>query len=175
MNPETFSEICLISSPESAARARDEVRKWLGENHPAYENARLAVSELVTNAVQHASHGIGYPVDPLTVRLVPVDGDMLRIEVMDRGWATEEPRIPVEPVFDLAEGGRGLAIVSLISGGNWGYRSHGPGLGRTVWCEIPAGPPCSGGPSSETSEIPAGPPSPEEPLLDISDLLTGSG
>ncbi|WP_406311670.1 ATP-binding protein [Streptosporangium sp. NBC_01639] len=158
MNPATLREICLPSNPESVSQARDEVREWLGESHPAYENTRLAVSELVTNAVRHASHGIGHPVDPLAVRLTVTDGGTLRVEVADRGWTTTEPRIPVEPVSDLAESGRGLAIVSLVSDGNWGYRSHGPGLGRTVWCEIPARPP-----------------SPEDPLPATPDLLTRPG
>ncbi|GAA4225656.1 anti-sigma regulatory factor (Ser/Thr protein kinase) [Streptosporangium album] len=158
MNKETFRETCLPSNPESVSRARGEVREWLGESHPAYENTRLAVSELVTNAVRHASHGIGHPVDPLVLRLTVTDGGALRVEVTDRAWATGEPRIPVEPLCGLAESGRGLAIVSLISDGNWGYRSHGPGLGRTVWCEVPARPP-----------------SPEDPLPDTSDLLTRPG
>ncbi|MEV8630595.1 ATP-binding protein [Streptosporangium sp. NPDC051023] len=201
MNPETLSETCLPNDPESVSRARGEVREWLGKDHPAYENARLAVSELVTNAVRHAGGGptgdpgtVGgsLPVgvlravggslpagDPGTVGgslsgeisgAVPYSGagslvlrlsalgDLLRIEVVDQGWSTREPRLRADPAFPLAEGGRGLAIVSALSGGNWGYRSHGPGLGRTVWCEIPADPQPS-----------------EDPLLDLQDLpdLTG--
>ncbi|WP_329086796.1 MULTISPECIES: ATP-binding protein [unclassified Streptosporangium] len=141
MTPETFSEICLPGNPESASRARDEVRKWLGEDHPAYENARLAVSELVTNAVRHARHGVAGPgADPLVLRLVTY-GDLLRIEVADAGLTAENPRVRPDPAFFLAEGGRGLAIVSALSGGSWGHRSRERGPGRIVWCELPANPP----------------------------------
>ncbi|GHE34573.1 hypothetical protein GCM10017673_41730 [Streptosporangium violaceochromogenes] len=60
MNPETLNETCFPCDPRSISRAREAVRTWLGEDHPAYEDARLAVSELVTNAVQHAgSHKAG--------------------------------------------------------------------------------------------------------------------
>ncbi|MFF5207970.1 ATP-binding protein [Streptosporangium sp. NPDC000396] len=142
MNPETLKEICLPGNPESASRARDEVRQWLGENHPAYEPARLVVSELVTNAVRHARHGVAglTAVDPLVLRLMAYGG-LLRIEVVDTGLTTEDPHVRTDPEFLLMESGRGLAIVSALSGGNWGYRSHGREPGRTVWCELPANPP----------------------------------
>lgn len=179
MIPGTLHETCLPRSPESVSRARDKIRTWLGRNDPAYENARLAVSELVTNAVQHAGnqpaenqHAGGRQeggrqegkepdgrswTDSLLLRLTVYD-DLLSITVTDRGWSAENPRIRVGPVCLLVESGRGLAIVNALSGGNWGYRSHGPGLGRTVWCEIPAN-----SPSCEAS------------LPDTSALLTWSG
>ncbi|MEV6863567.1 ATP-binding protein [Streptosporangium subroseum] len=141
MNPETFREIFLPGNPESPSQARDEVRKWLGENHPAYENARLAVSELVTNAVQHARHGAaGFEAgDPLLLRLVTCGG-LLRIEVVDAGLGAGEPRARADPELPLAESGRGLAIVGVLSDGNWGHSSNGQEPGRTVWCELPADP-----------------------------------
>ncbi|WP_433368317.1 ATP-binding protein [Streptosporangium sp. CA-115845] len=196
MEPETFSEILLPSNVEAASRAREEVRKWLGESHPAYENARLAVSELVTNAVQHARHGVagrgvtghvaGRGVtgdgiagqaqisaagasnsgaanvraandrvannDPLILRLMSYGG-LLRVEVADTGLSTEEPHARADPACLLMENGRGLAIVGMLSGGNWGYRSHGRHPGRTVWCELPADPPSDEG-LTETSAPP---------------------
>ncbi|GAA2872628.1 hypothetical protein GCM10010517_33060 [Streptosporangium fragile] len=141
MNPETPREVFLPGEPESVSRARGEVREWLGEDHPAYENARLVVSELVTNAVRHARHGVTgcAPVPPLVLRLA-AHGDLLRVEVADAGLSAEDPRVRSAPIVFLAEGGRGLAIVSALSGGNWGCRSHDPEPGRTVWCEIPATP-----------------------------------
>ncbi len=121
MNPETLGESCFPSAPETVSRAREEVRKWLGEGHPAYENVRLAVSELVTNAVRHAgsgpvgasertggagdgsaepAEGAGEPggipnsgADSLVLRLVAI-GDLLRVEVTDRGWSTRHPAGP---------------------------------------------------------------------------------
>ncbi|GAA0843980.1 ATP-binding protein [Streptosporangium amethystogenes subsp. fukuiense] len=167
MEPETFSEILLPSNVEAASRAREEVRKWLGEHHPAYENARLAVSELVTNAVRHARRGVAGQAevsgtrasdggtagnDPLVLRLLAYGG-LLRVEVADTGLSTEEPCARADPACLLMENGRGLAIVGMLSGGNWGYRSHGRHPGRTVWCELPVVPPSDEGPI-ETSAPP---------------------
>ncbi|GAA3090276.1 ATP-binding protein [Streptosporangium carneum] len=189
MNSETLGEICFPSTPETASLAREKVCEWLGRDHSAYENARLAVSELVTNAVRHAGgepdgepggkdsataagpEGGGgsasfdsfatvdgpWDVDgagagALVLRLT-AHGGSLRVEVVDRGWSTGEPRVlRADPGDEPEESGRGLAIVSALSDGNWGYRSHGPGLGRTVWCEIPAGP----SPSEDSRAAPSG-------------------
>ncbi|MFB9677465.1 ATP-binding protein [Streptosporangium vulgare] len=164
MEPETFSEILLLGDTEAASRAREEVRKWLGEGHPAYEDARLVVSELVTNAVQHARLKVTGQAgasgdDPLILRLLAYGG-LLRVEVVDAGLSVEEPRLRVDPACLLTENGRGLAIVGVLSGGNWGYRSHGREPGRTVWCELPANPPRSDGGLPEESA----PPSPDDLL-----------
>ncbi|MFF0580188.1 ATP-binding protein [Streptosporangium saharense] len=121
MRPEKNSETYLPNHPESASRAREEVREWLGEDHPAYENVRLAVSELVTDAVRHAG-------GPLTLRLLTLD-DLLRVEVEDQENVRGLP---------LSESGRGMILVGLLSGGRWGCRSCE--RGRTVWCEVPAVP-----------------------------------
>ncbi|GGK69508.1 hypothetical protein Sme01_15060 [Sphaerisporangium melleum] len=161
MTPDVLKELRLPSSPESASRARAAVRDWLGADHPAYEPVRLAVSELVTNAVRHAAgphrshedsqNGHGDRLRPLVLRLA-VDEDRLRVEVTDTGPSTTRPRIrpeqalilaervQVEPSFLLGEGGRGLAIVDMLSKGNWGFHPNPEGPGRTVWCEITTGP-----------------------------------
>ncbi|MGC5015937.1 ATP-binding protein [Streptosporangium sp. DT93] len=166
MEPETFNEILLLGNVEAASRAREEVRKWLGESHPAYEDARLAVSELVTNAVRHARHGVtgqagAFDDAPLVLRLLAYGG-LLRVEVVDAGLSIEEPRLRADPACLLVENGRGLAIVGMLSNGNWGCRSHGRAPGRTVWCEIPANPLSSGEGLVERSARP----SPEDPLSD---------
>ncbi|WP_248961712.1 ATP-binding protein [Sphaerisporangium perillae] len=157
MAPDTLKEIRLPSDPESAARARAEVRDWLGEEHPAYEPVRLAVSELITNAVRHARHQVAGGTGsaeraPLVLRLA-VDGDRLRVEVTDRGLSAGIPRIrvdqalllaesiQVEPAFLLGEGGRGLAIVDMLSEGNWGFHANPEGPGWSVWCAITTEPP----------------------------------
>ncbi|MEU8267076.1 ATP-binding protein [Sphaerisporangium sp. NPDC049002] len=145
MTPDTLKEIRLPSDPESAARARAEVRDWLGAEHPAYEPVRLAVSELVTNALRHARHQLAGAAhgpavsEPLVLQLSAHD-DRLRVEVRDTGLAAESPRGRTEPAFLLAEGGRGLAIVDMLSGGRWDFRSNPDGPGWTVRCEIPAAP-----------------------------------
>ncbi|MFF0307115.1 ATP-binding protein [Streptosporangium sp. NPDC004379] len=154
MKPDTLRESRLPGGPESASRARAEVRAWLGDGHPAYEPVRLAVSELVTNAVRHARHGVagcrtcpgrcgchgGDAAEPPLLLRLSVRGDRLRVEVADAGLAVGDPRVRADPISALVEGGRGLAIVNLISGGCWGFHSHPGRPGRTVWCEIPADP-----------------------------------
>ncbi|MET8144746.1 ATP-binding protein [Sphaerisporangium sp. NPDC005288] len=160
MAPDTLKELYLPSTPESASQARSAVRNWLGTEHPAYEPVRLAVSELVTNAVRHATAAYQSGQDTqdgqndhddharaLVLRLL-ADGHRLRVEVTDRGPSTTRPRVrveqalllaervQVEPSFLLGEGGRGLAIVDMLSAGNWGFRSNPDGPGCTVWCEI---------------------------------------
>ncbi|MET8386715.1 hypothetical protein ABZV14_27320 [Streptosporangium canum] len=62
----------------------------------------------------------------------------------------EAPRVRADPACLLTEGGRGLAIVSELSGGNWGYRTHERRPGRIVWCELPADPAPTGEPLFET-------------------------
>ncbi|MEU8041310.1 ATP-binding protein [Streptosporangium sp. NPDC049078] len=169
MEPETFSEILLLGNVEAASRAREEVRKWLGEGHPAYENARLAVSELVTNAVRHARHVVSGQAgagddDPLILRLLAYGG-LLRVEVVDAGLGVEEPRLRADPVCLLMENGRGLAIVGMLSGGNWGCRSHGRRPGRTVWCELPLDPlPDEDLPEPSGPSVPAAPSAPDDLL-----------
>ncbi|WP_214415867.1 ATP-binding protein [Sphaerisporangium fuscum] len=143
MAPDTLKEVLLPSTPESAARARAEVRDWLGAEHRAYEPVRLAVSELVTNGVRHARHGVSAgtsEAEPLVLRLSSC-GDQVRVEVTDRGLAAVNPQLKVDPVSLLAEGGRGLAIIDMLSEGRWGFHANPDGPGRTVWCEIPAAPP----------------------------------
>jgi anti-sigma regulatory factor (Ser/Thr protein kinase) len=85
-----FYSESLPKSPTSPAlarqlldRLRDEVRP------PVLENARLLVSELVTNAVEHVREE-----GEIEIRMA-VSGDMLRIEVLDPGPGFEPaPRVP---------------------------------------------------------------------------------
>ncbi|MCW2880879.1 MAG: signal transduction histidine kinase regulating citrate/malate metabolism [Sphaerisporangium sp.] len=178
MAPDTLRELCLPSNPESASRARAEVRDWLGAEHPAYEPVRLAVSELVTNAFRHARHSVAgahgpAASEPLVLRLSAYE-DRLRVEVTDTGLATESPRlrtesaaerartalaaerprVRTEPAFLLAEGGRGLSIVDMLSDGQWDFCSNPEGPGWTLWCEIPADPPLHGEPLLDASAVP---------------------
>ncbi|MEV5545448.1 ATP-binding protein [Streptomyces sp. NPDC052309] len=85
--------------------------------------AALLVSELVTNALRHATGPIG-------VRLVRSSADgVLRVEVSDS--LPEPPRERVAGPDD--EGGRGLQLVASATR-RWGTR---PGeAGKTVWFEL---------------------------------------
>lgn len=89
------------------------------------EDAVLAASELVTNALTH-SFG--------ACRLQawnPQPSGPLRIEVRDTMPLALPPALPAKPA---APGGRGLSIVDQLSD-RWGVRIH-DGLGKTVWFEI---------------------------------------
>ncbi|GAA1269776.1 ATP-binding protein [Sphaerisporangium rubeum] len=135
MTPDTHRELTLPATADSASRAREEVRDWLGESHPAYEQARLAVSELVTNAIRHPRQDPAQPPGRVNLRLVATT-DRVRIEVTDQGRTGVASRPCAQEASPLAEGGRGLLIVDLLSEGRWDTYANPDGPGRTVWCEI---------------------------------------
>jgi anti-sigma regulatory factor (Ser/Thr protein kinase) len=78
----------------------------------------LAVSELVTNAVQHAKGDVG-----LRVRYIDTE---LRVEVTDGNPVPAELR-RAPSIYD--ESGRGLFLVATVSR-NWGVSADG----MTTWC-----------------------------------------
>jgi anti-sigma regulatory factor (Ser/Thr protein kinase) len=107
-----------------AARAavRDQLRGWRLDS--LADLAALLVSELVTNALRHATGPVG-------VRLVrPAElGDTLLVEVSD---PLPDPPHERAPRPD-EESGRGLQLVAGSSR-RWGTR---PGdTGKTVWFEL---------------------------------------
>ncbi|MBG0816014.1 ATP-binding protein [Planomonospora sp. ID82291] len=125
-----LGEISLPSVRESVARARSEVRGWLGEGHPAIDDVVLAVSELTTNAIVHSN---SRPGDLIRLTLAATE-EIVYLEVSDPGSMFSGPHVRKEPD---AEDGRGLLIVREISAER-GTREHGRGRGRTVWCVIRA-------------------------------------
>jgi anti-sigma regulatory factor (Ser/Thr protein kinase) len=120
------AEWTFPADPRAVRTARSAVRGQLREwdLDGLADIAALLVSELVTNALRHATGPIG-------VRLVrPVGPDgVLRVEVSDP--LPDPPRERVADEDD--EGGRGLQLVGRTSR-RWGTR-HGP-LGKTVWFEL---------------------------------------
>ena len=122
-------EVELSPDPGSAAEARHALGE-LSDQVPSrrLEDARLLVSELVTNAIRHADLA-----DDDVITLVVVTGDRaLRIEVCDPGQGFE----PLEPGPDLGgSSGWGLYLVRELSD-RWGVE-HG---GHTrVWFELDRG------------------------------------
>ena len=109
-------------------RVRDQLRAW-GRPDLA-DAAALCVTELLTNAIRHAS--------PLSGRWLQVTWDLedesVEIAVSD-GGSTTLPRASRPALSAL--GGRGLAIVETLSQ-RWGVRSAG--RGNTVWAILAA--PC---------------------------------
>lgn len=90
------------------------------------DNAELLVSELVTNAVNHAG---------TTVRVTAHASDRLTVTVTDR--RPDILPVPLDRMTDpQAEGGRGLTLVATLST-DWGVR-RGPDR-KSVWFSLPLG------------------------------------
>ncbi|MEU5978405.1 ATP-binding protein [Streptomyces sp. NPDC047315] len=103
--------------------AKERAREW-GLDSEAVDDIVLAVSELVTNAIQH----VGLP-GHLHITHYAVK---VRVEVEDGSPAT--PPLAARTVSTSQERGRGLPIIDKLSEKNWGVR---PGRnGKTTWCEI---------------------------------------
>jgi anti-sigma regulatory factor (Ser/Thr protein kinase) len=108
-----------VGSPARARAYCDGVLAAADCNPSTVADARLVVSELVTNAVVHARTPI-----ELTLQ---VRERVLRIEVTDLGvdrpqrWARDE------------SSGRGLPIIEAL-GKAWGVVDLGSA--KTVWCEV---------------------------------------
>ena len=119
-------EVQLARDPDSAAEARRALGEVADHLSPRrLEDARLLVSELVTNAIRHA--GLG---DDDVILLVVVTGERaLRIEVCDpgRGFEVSEPEPdPTRP------SGWGLYLVRELSD-RWGVDRS---VDTRVWFEL---------------------------------------
>jgi anti-sigma regulatory factor (Ser/Thr protein kinase) len=101
---------------------RDTLTAW-GISHME-ETATLLVSELVGNAVRHASGGKL----ALALRL-ETSGTRLRIEVLDSDPQPPQPRTPAQ----LDESGYGFVLVEALSSA-WGVRQTA--TGKAVWAEL---------------------------------------
>lgn len=116
----------LDRGPKAPALARRTVADWLaGVLSPMrVEDAKLLVSELVTNAVRHPSQvgQIGLEVGVAARRV--------RVEVSDPGGGFSRP--PANPPPTDATGGRGLLIVDRLAS-RWGVT---PGARTRVWFEL---------------------------------------
>jgi anti-sigma regulatory factor (Ser/Thr protein kinase) len=125
-------EVELAHDPDSAAEARRALGEVSDHLSPRrLEDARLLVSELVTNAIRHAAL-----VDGDLIRLIVVTGETaLRIEVCDpgRGFDAAEPLPHPDPT---QPSGWGLYLVRELSD-RWGVERDG---GTRVWFELDAGP-----------------------------------
>jgi anti-sigma regulatory factor (Ser/Thr protein kinase) len=92
------------------------------------DDVKLLVSELVTNAVRHAPHEPGD-----TVRLsVRMEGDLVHVEVCDRGRGFEPPALR-KRLAD--ESGWGLYLLERLSS-RWGTQSNDHWC---VWFEMDPG------------------------------------
>ena len=97
-----------------------------GISEDARDDAMLVLSELVSNAVKHASP---LPSGEITVRWLVRD-DALHIEITD-GGAVTRPHASAAALSSL--GGRGLDIVRTVSS-QWGVTEEADSV--TVWADV---------------------------------------
>lgn len=114
----------LPCTPQAAGLARRHLEECLPELPAEVRGvAQLLATELVTNALRHAS-------GPVMLRVL--DGQAgLRVEVVDGGGGF--PRQRTASVQDT--GGRGLQIVDALAAA-WGVVPGSEGAGKTVWFEV---------------------------------------
>ena len=119
-------QVALERDPDSAAEARRALADVADRLSPRrLEDARLLVSELVTNAIRHAGLGEG---DRITLTMETKERG-LRVEVCDPGPGFEV----AEPTPDPARpSGWGLYLVRELSD-RWGVEREGE---TTVWFEL---------------------------------------
>jgi anti-sigma regulatory factor (Ser/Thr protein kinase) len=120
-----LGEATIPSGPEAPLLARTLVSQWLdGRAHAELsDDARLLVSELVTNSIIHADQPAGAPVH---ITAAAVNG-VVRVEVEDDGHGPVRRR-----AADPLEGGFGLQLVDLLAV-RWGVNHE---HGTRVWFEL---------------------------------------
>jgi anti-sigma regulatory factor (Ser/Thr protein kinase) len=113
----------------SPAAARDALTRWLRDEVPVQvlEDARLLVTELVTNSVGHT----GLTEDASLHMAVQLTEGAVRVEVRDPGTSgTIAPRAPDRELG----GGFGLHLVDMLAS-RWGVNRT---AGTRVWFEVDA-------------------------------------
>jgi anti-sigma regulatory factor (Ser/Thr protein kinase) len=117
----------IPNGPEAAARARELVGPF-SSRLPAevLRDARLVLSELVTNSYKHAGNPEGAP-----IRVVlALSGNGLRLEVVDGSIFDPTPETPQE----LRSVKWGLHLVDRLAD-DWGRMSEGG-----IWAELRVNP-----------------------------------
>jgi anti-sigma regulatory factor (Ser/Thr protein kinase) len=109
--PAIACTIRLASTPAAPAAARAALA-WLEPHVEAarYANLRVAVTELVANAVEHGGDGVDDVVD-VAIRL---DEHSARVDVADAGRHFT-PALPAPPPALDSRRGRGLFLVERLS------------------------------------------------------------
>lgn len=127
-----WRDTTLRRSTEAPRRARQVIRPWLAASDPATRShALLVISELVTNAIQHVP--VGERRDWVRVRLGFGEG-FVRLEVIDPGTSSSEPRFEPLRQGSMEQQGRGLGLVAHLSTryGTWLTE----GGHRAVWADL---------------------------------------
>jgi anti-sigma regulatory factor (Ser/Thr protein kinase) len=132
------SRFDLASSPSAVRWGRkhtaEVLAKW-GVAEAVADDALLIVSELLSNAVQHADRPFnaadGRPDVVACSLLLWLTQQGLTVSVYD---ADRRPPIPRSASTD-AERGRGLHLVDALSEA-WGYTHPSPASGKLVWARL---------------------------------------
>jgi anti-sigma regulatory factor (Ser/Thr protein kinase) len=121
-------ELTLAPGPAGASAARNALTRHFSKNLTvrALEDARLLVTELVSNSLRHSAMRSD---DRLSLHARLTDG-LVRVEVRDPG--RDGPVRVREPGAQL--GGYGLLLVQRLSR-RWGVERGGE---TVVWFEMPA-------------------------------------
>jgi anti-sigma regulatory factor (Ser/Thr protein kinase) len=123
--------LTIPGEPAFLRKVREFVSGALTDGRSCTETAVLLTSELVTNSVQHSNsrHRDG------TVTVVVINiADGIRVEVVDDGGATVPAlKTTDKDSEDLAEDGRGLQMVEMLSA-RWGHYSDA--AGTVTWFEL---------------------------------------
>ncbi|MGH8873272.1 MAG: ATP-binding protein [Acidimicrobiia bacterium] len=121
-----MSHLTIPARPDAGAVARRAISRWMG-GHPRLDDALLAVTELINNAVLH---GGLEPGEDLTITVWP-EGNGMRLTVRHAGVLFDLEELP--PPSRDAGASRGLAIVEKIADA-WGVDSDGNEV--TAWFEV---------------------------------------
>ncbi|MFR9757835.1 ATP-binding protein [Streptomyces sp. TR06-5] len=118
--------------PRSVPVARHHASRLLADRgvpEAARSTAELLVSELVTNAVRHGR----VPGRLLELRMTYDLEKIVTVEVSDAGDRRPPVAPPDDSTDDVAESGRGLALVAAFAD-SWGVRDRE--VGKTVWARL---------------------------------------
>ncbi|CAM5312728.1 ATP-binding protein [Streptomyces abikoensis] len=128
----------VAACKEEVRQARRTVNgllsRW-GMGADVRDPAELIVSELLTNALQHASPGPG---GEIGLQVAEEHGGVF-VEVEDGGSQQPPPFTTWTAGLMADEGsehGRGLFLVDRLCHGNWGLRRHEDGH-HSVWAYVP--------------------------------------
>lgn len=129
-----FLSTCLSREAASVPLCRQLVREALTDWKlpDVADTAELVVSELASNAVQHAGRGA------IRLTLCRLADDRVHVAVIDKSRALPVPAAPSPEEV----GGRGLAIIDALSL-NWGTDTLP--WGKRVWAEVGLGEPQASG------------------------------
>jgi anti-sigma regulatory factor (Ser/Thr protein kinase) len=131
----------LDPTPAAVKRARDAMDRFRGQlSDRTIEDARLLISELVTNSLRHASLRLDQPIE-ITF---DVDGRRLHVEVIDQGSGFA-PRPNMAGA--MRGSGWGLILVAQLAT-TWGMSSNGD---TRVWFELESPDPTGIRPTNTTS------------------------